>query len=668
MAKPSGVVYLCKDVPLSVNSSHTIDFKNPSEQKTYLGSFVKYTINNVSYVRRSRQYIAVDKPLVDLQDINYLYFKAVEDGKIYYCYVIDKEYVGEKSTYLYFETDVLQTYMFDYEFKPSFVVQEHVDRWDINHKPIFSRTDEGLDYGSEYQLENAFKIIQGERENFSVTDQTTNQTITYKDVLEKYAIVLCKQHSNLIGEGSNALEPTYIQGAPNPYIIYIVPVIGKRVVYATLDNPEGSAYQIANLKELTSFMATSSFGEYIHQIVILPYLPLDYDLIGEGESASIQFSSGDDTSAVVTTITNEGRSINLLRVREINDLGFKKLLAEMPIEQGIESAYPTEEQWLEVKLEPYDVKRDRRFESKLLCYPYRYNLLTDWRNGPLLIKNEYLTGDKIKVHMVGSFGFNAPFRYYIANYKGDPEGRNNSINQTMQIDYPVVTDAYYNYLLTNKNQLFASAATLGERGGWEIAKSMVGGAVAGGPAGGLTSLLSGLTTAGDVIIDARAFIRTEGAKQADIRNYPDSIIGSNESSINILDDNTMLSFYRYKICCEFEEQLADIFHMTGYTVKRVKVPNLRSRLRFNYIRTSGANIIGSFNQSDLAKIRAYYDNGLTIWHYLPHNHFTPFDYSYENIETSLAGLDDDPDAPIPDHGDIDDDRREEDDDNAFWPE
>ena len=89
-----------------------------------------------------------------------------------------------------------------------------------------------------------------------------------------------------------------------------------------------------------------------------------------------------------------------------------------------------------------------------------------------------------------------------------------------------------------------------------------------------------------------------------------------------------------KICCEFEELLADTFAMSGYTVKRVKLPNLRSRLRYNYIKTIGANVVGSFNQEDLAKIRAIFDNGVTFWHWNDKN-FKPYDYSLENIETSL---------------------------------
>lgn len=626
MAKPNGVVYLCKNVPLSMSSAHTIDFLNPSEQSAYWGSFVKYRISEVSYVRRTRQYIVVDKPLADVQDINYLYYQAKEDHKTYYCWVTGKEYLGENSTTIYFDTDVLQTYMFDYEFKESFVVQEHTDRWNANHKPIYSRTDEGLDYGSEYTLENAYKIIQGPRETYTTTDRDGN-TITRTNYLEKYALIYCVEHSALVEDGANAVEPTKIQGVANPYILYLAPLTAERYISGDV------GFETTTLVELNDIMAKTTFGNYVKQIVILPYLPLDHKTYGDPEQGvkGIDFGDSVDTITALTRLQDGDQSFDLIRLISINEKGFKKLLAEMPVERGIESAYPTAEQWSEIKANPYTTERDKRFESKLLCHPYRYNILTDWRNNPLIVKNEYLTGDKIQVNVVGSFGFNAPFRYYVANYKGDPEGRSNSITQALQFDHPIMTDAYQNYMLQNRNQIMANQTNKIVSSVTNVASGVVGNLATGNYLG---AAIGGVTGAVEGAVNYQNMVRAENAKQSDIKNLPDSIVGSNESAINMIDDNTMLTFYRYKICCEFEEQLADIFNMTGYTIKRMKVPNLKSRVRFNYIKTRGANIIGSFDQQDLARIKAYYDNGLTIWHYNSTN-FKPYDYSLENIERSL---------------------------------
>ena len=171
--------------------------------------------------------------------------------------------------------------------------------------------------------------------------------------------------------------------------------------------------------------------------------------------------------------------------------------------------------------------------------------------------------------------------------------------------------------------MVSTAASMGQ--------SVVGGAMFGGFLGGVSGALSSGVNG---VVNTLNMIRSENAKQKDLKNLPDSVINSNNGLFNVLDWNEYLTLYRYKICCEFEELLADTFAMTGYTVKRMKLPNLRTRARFNYVKTVGANIVGSFDQNDLTLIKQIFDNGVTFWHYNTVN-FKPFDYSLENIETKL---------------------------------
>ena len=314
----------------------------------------------------------------------------------------------------------------------------------------------------------------------------------------------------------------------------------------------------------------------------------------------------------------------------------------MDLLEGLEDSVPTAEQWAEVKAKPYFIARDKRFESKLLTHPYRYNLLTDWKTQPIIVKNEYIGSDKIQVNYYQHIGFNGPARYWLDNYRKDAEGRATSLVQPMQEDLPIQTDAYYSYMLQNRNQLQADLTNMKASALTQQQNAMANGVAGALTSGSLGKMASGLvdTLVGQFTMRATAdtnynnAIRSQNAVQSDLRNLPDTIVSSNDGGFNIYDDNRYLAFYRMKICCEFEELLADTFATSGYTVKRVKIPNLRSRLRYNYIKTVGANIVGSFNQEDLATIKAIFNNGITFWHYNTVN-FKPFDYSYENIETSL---------------------------------
>lgn len=643
MAKPTGTVYLCANALIDNNYSSTIDFKNPSEQLAYWGNLVKFSISNFSYIRRTQQFLKVNKALKDLDDVNYMYFRAEEDSKLYYCFITSKEYVDDSTSYIYFETDVLQSYMFDWELKTSYVLQEHVDRWDVNHKPIYSRTDESLAYGSEYVTESAYRVT------------NTGYLDWYLAIVKPDFMV-----ENSSTSGSNV---TKISKIANPYRFLLLPST-KRT--GDIVNVIGTNKYVSTVEDFQEYMGQSDFGNFVIQVLKLPYLPFEYgekvyyDSTEFSENSKAQVSIfftgrllNTEGTVLINTVTPSGgnpfisiESIEGTFVINENKDGldfvnefFINTLAEMDVTTGIENALPTAEQWDEVKATPYNVERDRRFESKLLCYPYRYNVLSDWKNQPITFKNEYIAGGKIRIKFIQGITTNATARYWLDNYRKDPEGRYHSLTQNFQEDVPIISDMYYTYMLQNRNQLQADRTNAitgifaGALGG--TVSGAIAGASAGGPAGGIIGgLTSGVGTLFNGGINYSQMIRSQNAKQQDLSNLPDNITSSNDCAFNTLDRNTYLTVYRKKICCEFEEMLADVFNTSGYTVNRMKVPNLRSRLRFNYIKTLGANIVGSFNQDDLAKIKAIFNNGVTFWHYNNVN-FKPFDYSLENIEISL---------------------------------
>ena len=632
MPKPTGAVYLCENAIIDNSYSNTIDFKSASEQLAYWRSLVKFTITDFMYIKRTQRYIKVNKSLSDLATINYLYFKAEESSKMYFCFVVSKEYISENASYIYFETDVMQSYMFDYEVKQSYVLQEHCDRWTADHKPIFSRTAENLDYGTEYTLENAYNIEEltpeGQRDCWYLVALKTGFTST---------------------AGMDGRTPTEYLKSPTPYLYLLIngssafgPIKAK-VKGAGRD--DGSyIVDIFSIGIFQRVVANSDLGNFIAQIIRLPYLPFDFVISDDGTTVDttqdktifsyVQFKSGTDITinCIAVKLYDDGNS---------NKSSYRKL-AEMDLLEGLEDSVPTAEQWAEVKAKPYFIARDKRFESKLLTHPYRYNLLTDWKTQPIIVKNEYIGSDKIQVNYYQHIGFNGPARYWLDNYRKDAEGRATSLVQPMQEDLPIQTDAYYSYMLQNRNQLQADLTNMKASALTQQQNAMANGVAGALTSGSLGKMASGLvdTLVGQFTMRATAdtnynnAIRSQNAVQSDLRNLPDTIVSSNDGGFNIYDDNRYLAFYRMKICCEFEELLADTFATSGYTVKRVKIPNLRSRLRYNYIKTVGANIVGSFNQEDLATIKAIFNNGITFWHYNTVN-FKPFDYSYENIETSL---------------------------------
>ena len=618
MAIPSGEIYLLKNVPLTMTYEHTIDFKNKDEQFNYFYSFVKRAIDKYTYIRREREYISVELPIADLADVNYMLFRSADGERIFYAFVTDKIYTNPTTTTVFYSIDVMQTFQFDYKWNASYIKQAHVDRWTPEHKPIYSKTEEGLDYGTEYSVENAYKIEQ--------SDGVRWLLVTMKD----YTPVL---------KAGYAITNTTFAPVPSTFATLLVPVATNNPsLTETVFMVEGTeitgadSMQFDGYERLIKAMLTSGLGEYITSISLLTYNPfiesISFDALN-GFRCTLR--SGATYGAVTFAYDTAGTTAQFLLIRSAEKSLFNNVLARADWNIGIEEFLPTEKEWEEIKANPYTTKRDKRWESKLLCAPYRYSLLTDWRSSPVILKNEYMPTDKIEINYSLALSHNAPMRFWVKDYKRDPEGRNSCVSQLIAPEFPVINDAYSAYMLENKNTIQTNITNAMITGAAGVVSGAVSGGVMGGAGGAALGAISGLASG---VLNVTAQIRSENAKQNDLKAVPDTIISNTDSAFNIADKNDVLTFYRMAICCENEEIIANIFNMSGYKVNRLDIPNTRSRTRFNYIQTLGANITGAISQNYLIQLKEIFNAGITIWHYHA-EHFNMLDYSYENIEVNL---------------------------------
>ena len=616
MAIPSGEIYLLRNVPLTASYEHTIDFKNRDEQFNYFYSFLKHSVTKVTYVRKEREYISLELPITALEDVNYMIFRAAEDERIYYAFVNDKVFVNPVTSHISYSIDVMQSFQFDYKWNASYIRQAHVDRWTPEFKPIYSTTEEGLDYGTEYTVESAYSLEQSSR--------------------LRWLLVTLKDYSEVLNEGYDT-NIGYFSPVESPFACALVPIIighdnklpPSPVVWVDASNSDFSETVISSYIELVKYMQKSAFGNFIQSISLLTYNPF---VLSDSVTSDVLYRAQLNPACTFgkAVIGEDANHITLLIIRSAPKAVFNGLLARADWDEGLTGAMPTAEQWSEIKKNPYTTKRDKRFESKLLCAPYRYNLLTDWRSAPVIYKNEYLPTTKIEVNYSCAASYNAPFRFWLKGYKGDPEGRYTSLSQPIASEMPIISDAYYSYMLENKNTIQANITN----SIISAATGAVSGAISGGGVGGSKGAAFGaITGAISGALNIQANIRSENAKQADLKGLPDTIINSNDSAFNIADKVGLLNFYRMKINCNNEHILSEIWNMSGYKVNRVDIPNTRSRLRFNFIQTLGANITGPISQTYLTQLKEIFNNGVTIWHY--NEHFKMLDYSLENIEVNL---------------------------------
>ena len=124
---PDTTIKFLNNVPLDNSYKHTIYFDDKTKQQTYFNTKIKYTLLDCTYQKPNNR-IRVAKKSDDLYDCNYLMFQNKSFGnKWFYAFVTEIEYVNNETSYVSFEIDILQTWHFDYEIKPSFVEREHTN-------------------------------------------------------------------------------------------------------------------------------------------------------------------------------------------------------------------------------------------------------------------------------------------------------------------------------------------------------------------------------------------------------------------------------------------------------------------------------------------------------------------------------------------------------------
>ena len=94
----------------------------------------------------------------------------------------------------------------------------------------------------------------------------------------------------------------------------------------------------------------------------------------------------------------------------------------------------------------------------------------------------------------------------------------------------------------------------------------------------------------------------------------DSVLG-NLSTFNQLYANKDFDFTltTQVLRPEIAKTIDNYFTMFGYRVNTLKVPSVRNRPHWTYIKTRGCNIKGSMPADDIATIEDIVDNGITFW-------------------------------------------------------
>ena len=244
--------------------------------------------------------------------------------------------------------------------------------------------------------------------------------------------------------------------------------------------------------------------------------------------------------------------------------------------------------------------------KKLLCYPYDFLNICNFNGSSIDLKyeNNPNTERNFAFKNILSAGNNPSliafpvfynvysdniYNEYMGNYEFAIE-----FNNFPELSWK--SDTYATYLALNKNSLQSQKMDMSIRNISNLVNSKSVGDIA-----------SNLTNA---TMDYMRF----DASLRDMQNVPDKIHGRSSGGTQLLSGSAGIFARKKSIKRIYAEKIDKYFDMFGYNVSNVQTPNWTNRSHYNFVKTSGINIVGNIAKNDKDEIAKIFDSGVTFWH------------------------------------------------------
>lgn len=557
---PTGIVSMC-NVPFSTDRAHTRYFTTEQEQTTYFSSRVINTSSNYTFLRKDN-IIRVPYNIEQIRNCNYVYYINQNFGnKVFYNFVMQVEYINENTTALHIQQDDFQTWMFNIRFLKSFVEREH--------------TNDDTKYSENNIEEEDFTFSNYIRHHMqNIVPNTTG-------IYTPNAVVVVSTETYDVNK-KRVSEPLTQVGALKISYYYAI---------FNLSNNDSENLRLY-LKTFQELGITDS---------IVNIFICDISNLG-----NIVYST--------TLYGKVAESILLLNTQTFN-----------PIDENDFIGYTPK-------------------NNKMYNYPFRYI-----ESGSDTIskeyKYEYLYSKSFVMQVSLSDRLTAiicPTDYAIKNaVTENSDSTETGITIELSADIPYYkNNASVTYAL-NKNSLettlsnakrdfithiatgIADVATTNFMAFPMAGASLLSGGLGGAVSSLGTSLISSERAVTDTINTAISDDnkrRSIEAKIKDISLLPTVPKGSFSSNYDkYAQSRYILSLREYCISSGIAEKADNYLSVYGYKTNKFKIPNLTGRSRWNYVKTSGANIAPKTSgiippDTDIENIKNMFNNGITLWH------------------------------------------------------
>lgn len=580
-------ITLLSGIPFQNDFKATRWFSSLAGQQTWFNSqTIVHSVNNfdLMYIDMNEKgkFIKINKSVDELYSTNYLMFQnATYNNRWFYAFVTHLEYVQRNHTNVYIEIDPLQTWMFDFTFKPSMVLREHAQQYDSNNIPIVNTIDEGLNYGSKYEVVH--------QENF-VPYVYNGKQVFYLIVVSKSTL-----HNDASGK-HNIITPVF-NGLPQALSFYVHPIyLDGTSPNITIDGNVGTLSSMTDV--LNAIYSDSNNVNEVVSLYVTDHIGINP--VYNSTSGAIDYNGGIMSNVVIPDGTT-----NIMTL----------YLEQLPSYTGTSLDYGN----------PYSHFRSTT-ETKLYMYPYSMIVMTDFKGNRVEIRPEYLglisNNKNLNVTARGSIGPNSKVVYSVDNYlnnnlaSGDQalQSYENALVKNNTDNLAIVTDYLSAYMQGNRNSIQNDRKSIVANGILDGIGGTVG-AVASASQGNLVGTISSITQVGKGVENSALKMQAINAKIKDIGNMPPQLQQMGDDVQYDYGNGYKGIYIQWvQLTEEYQGYLENFFNMYGYKCNQIKLPNLTTRQNWNYIQTQDCVITGNFNNEDLVEIKSIFDKGITLWH------------------------------------------------------
>lgn len=250
--------------------------------------------------------------------------------------------------------------------------------------------------------------------------------------------------------------------------------------------------------------------------------------------------------------------------------------------------------------------------KKLYSYPWLYCLADNNQGNTHIYRYEYSYNQDKSIEF-DSYGTIATLPQVLTapkNYKTRENLAHGLMNEALiNSSFPMCSfssDTYRAWLAQNKSSIALSQIRTGVDSVLGLGTSIAG--LAGGS---LQGGLNGASKTTSAFWDALGML----ANQTD-RSRNAGVTHGKALSENVMTGIKECGVDFYEMSCkrQFAEMADSFFEQFGYPINKITMPNLHSRNRWNYVKTSHCGFTGNIDLDQLKKLRNIFDNGVTLWH------------------------------------------------------